>query len=105
MKKKLFCDSVKEMCALNFVWELLFAFYQEKIDVVISCIEDFFELYRSFIRELTLLMDSLVSFDSLLFNCQGSHFSKQITRLSMCQVSVIIFLSGLEGDPAVTSAK
>ena len=40
----LFCDAVKDMCALNFAWELLFAFYDMAKEMVISSIEDFFSL-------------------------------------------------------------
>ena len=48
----LFCDEIKDMCALNFAWELLFAFYDEVKNMTISCIEDFFGLFKNFIREL-----------------------------------------------------
>ena len=48
----LFCDSIEDMCALNFAWELLFAFYDMAKDMVITCIDDFFALFKNFIREL-----------------------------------------------------
>ena len=38
-----------------------------------------------------LLMASFVSHDSLLFNCQGSYFSRLFSRNCMCQVLVILF--------------
>ena len=40
------------MCALNFAWELLFAFYDEAKNMTISCVEDFFSLFKDFIRKL-----------------------------------------------------
>lgn len=48
----LFCDAIKDMCALNFAWELLFAFYDLAKDLVISSLDDFFAVFRNFIREL-----------------------------------------------------
>jgi hypothetical protein len=48
----LFCDAIKDMCALNFAWELLFAFYERVKDMTVSCLEDFFALFKNFIREL-----------------------------------------------------
>ena len=48
----LFCDAIKDMCALNFAWELLFAFYDEAKNMTIACIDDFFTLFKDFIRKL-----------------------------------------------------
>lgn len=48
----LFCDSIEDMCALNFAWELLFAFYDMAKNIAITCIDDFFALFKNFIRDL-----------------------------------------------------
>ena len=48
----LFCDAIKDMCALNFAWELLFAFYDLAKNITISCLDDFFAAFRNFISEL-----------------------------------------------------
>ena len=48
----LFCDSVKDMCALNFVWKLLFALSQDANNISISCIDDVLALFGNFIRRL-----------------------------------------------------
>ena len=48
----LFCDSIEDMCALNFAWELLFAFYDMTKEIAITCIDDFFALFKNFIRDL-----------------------------------------------------
>ena len=48
----LFCDAIKDMCALNFAWELLFAFYDLAKTMTISSLDDFFAIFRNFIREL-----------------------------------------------------
>lgn len=48
----LFCDAIKDMCALNFAWELLFAFHDSVEGLTISSVEDFFSLFRDFIRKL-----------------------------------------------------
>lgn len=48
----LFCDAIKDMCALNFAWELLFAFYDLAKSLTISCLDDFFNLFKNFIRDL-----------------------------------------------------
>lgn len=48
----LYCDAIKDMCALNFAWELLFAFHDSMIGVTLSCFEDFFALFRNFIKDL-----------------------------------------------------
>ncbi len=47
-----FCDAIKDMRALNFAWELLFAFYDTVKNMTITCVEDFFSLFKDFIREL-----------------------------------------------------
>ena len=48
----MFCDAIKDMCALNFAWELLFAFYDLAKGMTISCLDDFFAVFRNFIRGL-----------------------------------------------------
>ena len=48
----LFCDAIKDMCALNFAWELLFAFYDTVKNLTIACVDDFFALFKDFIRRL-----------------------------------------------------
>ncbi len=48
----LFCDAIKDMCALNFAWKLLFAFYEEIMNITITSVDDFFALFRSFIKNL-----------------------------------------------------
>ena len=48
----LFCDAIMDMCALNFAWELLFAFYDWAKGMTITCLDDFVSLFRNFIREL-----------------------------------------------------
>ena len=48
----MFCDAIKDICALNFAWKLLFAFYDLAKDMVISSLDDFFAAFRNFIREL-----------------------------------------------------
>ena len=48
----LFCDAIKDMCALNFAWELLFAFYDLAKTMTISSLDDFFAIFRNFIRKL-----------------------------------------------------
>ena len=48
----LFCDAVQDMCALNFAWELLFAFYEMAKGLKISSLDDFFAVFKNFIRDL-----------------------------------------------------
>ena len=48
----LFCDAIKDLCALNFAWELLFAFYDLAKTMTISSLDDFFAVFKNFIREL-----------------------------------------------------
>ncbi len=48
----MFCDAVEDMCILNYVWELLLAFYHEAKNKSISSVEDFLAVFKSFIREL-----------------------------------------------------
>lgn len=48
----LFCDAIKDMRALNFAWELLFAFYDLAKTMSISSLDDSYAVFRSFIREL-----------------------------------------------------
>ena len=49
----LYCDAIKDICALNMAWKLLFAFYDMTKDLVISSAEDFFNLFRVFLKELS----------------------------------------------------
>ena len=48
----LFCDAVRDMCALNFAWKLLFTFYEMAKGLKISSLDDFFDVFKIFIRDL-----------------------------------------------------
>ena len=48
----LFCDAVRDMCALNFAWKLLFTFYEMAKGLKISSLDDFFDVFKNFIRDL-----------------------------------------------------
>ena len=47
-----FCDSIEDMCALNFAWKLFFAFYDLAKNIAITCIDDFLALFKNFIQDL-----------------------------------------------------
>ena len=48
----LYCDSVKDLCVLNAVWEILFGFVSEIQQSVVSSAEGFLGLFRNYIKSV-----------------------------------------------------
>jgi hypothetical protein len=47
----LYCDSIKDLCVLNAVWEILLEFASLVEDTVISSAESFLNLFRNYIKD------------------------------------------------------
>ena len=48
----LYCDSVKDLCVLNTIWEILLGFVSEMQQSFVSSAEGFLGLFRNYIKSV-----------------------------------------------------